>query len=155
MYATENEFKALYPNDPNGTYDKYSFMAQKSVDNATSTIDGVKKLRVAFPSNEEDAETVKRCFCAVIHAYYSLASIEAAGYAETANGLQPRVIRSISAGGESVSYATTDSEIVAAASSNAGKRNYISGIIDGYLRGTTDDNGVNLLFGGVYPRGLL
>ena len=81
--------------------------------------------------------------------------MEAAGYAETANGIQPRVIKSISAGGESVTYETQDNEIVAAASSNAGRKRYITGLIDTYLRGTTDDNGVNLLFGGVYPRGLL
>lgn len=156
MYATESEFTTWYPNADQGTYDKYSFMAQKTIDNATSGIDGVKKLRVAFPTDEEDAETVKRCFCAIIMALDSIDKASAAnGYVVTANGLQPRLIKSLSAGGESVTYADDVSDLAKAAATKAGKQSYIRGIIEEYLRATTDANGVNLLFGGSYPRGLL
>ena len=39
--------------------------AEREIDKTTSGVDGVRKLQVAFPTNEEDAETVKRCVCAL------------------------------------------------------------------------------------------
>ena len=40
--------------------------AEREIDKATSGVDNVRKLKVAFPTNEEDAETVKRCVCALV-----------------------------------------------------------------------------------------
>lgn len=156
-YATAEEFAALYPNESADTYDQFAWYAQKYIDNATSGVDGVKKLQVAFPTDENDAETVQRCFCAVIVALREIddaknAQANASGYIQTANGVQSASVRSLSAGGESITFGTdTESAISKAARSNGETKAYVYGVIESYLRGTHDDNGVNLLYGGRYP----
>lgn len=156
-YVTAEEFAELYPDEPAETYAHYAWQAQKSVDNATSGVDGVKKLQVAFPTDENDAEAVRRCFCAVIIALQEIdnarkAQASASGYVTTANGIQPASVRSLSAGGESITFGNdAESAVSKAARSNSATKSYISGVIESYLRGAYDDNGVNLLYGGRYP----
>lgn len=152
MYATEEQFATWYPNAPEGTFEKHSWQAQKYIDNATATVDGVKKLQVAFPTDENDAETVARCFCAVVNALEEVEQAKAAaGYTETENGIRPNAIRSLSAGSESISYEAPATDLTKAAGSNGALKAYIGSIIEEYLRATTDDNGINLLYGGRYP----
>lgn len=157
MYATLEQFLQYEPDMTADDYNKYSWSATKWVDNVTTGIDGVKKLRVAFPSDEASAETVSRCFCAVIRALKEVddaraAQASASGYISTENGFQPAAVKSISAGGESITFGTdATSDLAKAASSMSGMKSYINGIVDNYLRGVQDDNGVNLLFGGFYP----
>lgn len=156
-YATAEEFAAYYPNEPAETYERFAWYAQKYIDNATSGVDGVKKLQIAFPTDEDDEEAVKRCFCAVVIALREIddartAQANASGYVQTTNGMQSASIRSLSAGGESITFgADVESAISKAARSNGETKSYIVGVIESYLRGTHDDNGVNLLFGGRYP----
>jgi hypothetical protein len=78
----------------------------------------------------------------------------ARGYAETANGLQGKVVSSVSAGNESVSFASGDgSTSVDKAITNIAERNrLIQSIVRECLSGVADSNGVNLLYMGVYPR---
>ena len=158
-YATQEEFASLYPNASADAYSRFAWDAQKYIDNATGTVDGVKKLRIAYPENEEDAEAVVRCMCAVINALDEVdavkASATAAGsYVNTANGYVSAGIRSISAGGESITYgidAGAETDTLRAAKSGAALKQYVYGIIESYLRGVADANGVNLLYGGRYP----
>lgn len=152
MYATEGQFAEWYPNAPTDAYSRYGWSAQKYMDDATNTVDGVKKLQVAFPTDEGDAETVARCFCAIVNALAEVEQAKAAvGFVTTENGIRPNAIRSISAGSESVSYDAGESEVMKAAGSPYALKAYVNEIMEEYLRGTADDNGVNLLFGGRYP----
>lgn len=158
-YASAEDFATLYPDESAGTFERYAFDAQRAIDDATMTIDGTKKLRVAFPTDEEDAETVRRCMCAVVFQLSKIdearAAATAAGtYVATESGYHAGTIRSISAGGESITFGDdsgTESDIAAAAKSQSAAKQYIAGIIRGYFAGTRDGNGVNLLYGGFYP----
>lgn len=158
-YATQEEFASLYPNASENAYTRFAWDAQRMLDNATSTVDGVKKLKVAFPESEEDAETVVRCMCAVINALDEVdaakAAANAAGtYVNTDNGYVTAGIRSISAGGESITYGVdsgAETDVLRAAKSGSALKQYVYGIIETYLRGAADANGVNLLYGGCYP----
>ena len=161
MYATAEKFAALYPSAPSDAYTRFAWDAQRYIDNATMTVDGVKKLQYAFPTDEDDAEAVQRCMCAVINA---LSEVDAArtavnaagGYIATDSGYRSANVKSVSAGGESITYGSdsaTESDIARAARSNGELKSYVLSIIEGFLRGTKDDNGVNLLYGGRYPLG--
>ena len=44
--------------------------AEREIDKATSGVDGVKKLRVAFPTSDYDTETVKRCVVELVNFLY-------------------------------------------------------------------------------------
>lgn len=161
MYVTAERFAQLYPSAPSDAYTRFAWDAQRYIDNATMTVDGVKKLQYAFPTDEDDAEAVQRCMCAVINA---LAEVDAArtavnaagGYVETESGYRSANVKSISAGGESITYgsdSSSESDVAKAARSNGELKTYVLSIIENYLRGTRDDNGVNLLYGGRYPVG--
>ena len=152
MYATAEQFAEWYPNAPADAYDRHGWNAQKYMDNATNTVDGVKKLQIAFPTDEDDAEAVARCFCAIVNALAEVEQAKAAvGFTETENGIRPNAIRSVSAGSESISYDAGASDLMKAAGSTSALKAYIGEIVEEYLRGIADDNGVNLLYGGRYP----
>ena len=129
------------------------------MDALTTGIDGVKKLKTAFPTNEEDAETVKRCACKLVSI---LARIDAAqkaadsvrGYEFTEQGLRGKVISSVSAGNESISYtvkASAETDIDKAMSDPALREKLLADTVREYLSGVVDVNGVNLLYMGRYP----
>ena len=84
--------------------------------------------------------------------------VSASGYTQTAAGVISNSVRSVSAGGESITYgadSNADSELTKAAKSNGELKAYMFGIARHYLSGVSDDNGVNLLFGGCYPKEFL
>lgn len=158
-YVSAEKFAELFPNAASDAYDRFVWDAQKYVDNATMTVDGTKKLQIAFPTDEDDAEAVQRCVSAVINALSEVdaarqAANAASGYVSTENGYRSANIRSVSAGGESITYAADDAietDVAKAAKSNGELKAYVMTIVESYLRGVQDDNGVNLLFGGCYP----
>lgn len=158
MYINFDEYTALYDPIEERDFNRLVFQACQAVDNLTTGVDGVKKLRVAFPTDEDDVTAVKRCVSNVTNLLYQIQEAEksaflARGYAETANGLQGKVVSSVSAGNESVSFASGDgSTLVDKAITNIAERNrLIQSIVREYLSGVTDANGVNLLYMGVYP----
>ena len=122
----------------------------------------MKKLKSYFPTEEDDAELVKRCAARLVNFLHQVQQAEAAalasqGYEVTENGLRGKVISSVSAGNESISYfagtgngATTS---VDSAVKNKSTRDKMAAeIVWEYLAGVTDANGVNLLYLGRYPR---
>ena len=137
-------------------------MAQKKLDNATTGIDGVRKLKHAFPTNEDDAETVKRCLCALLMLAYNIEQAEkrislTKGYVENNDGtLKGKVIKSMTSGNESVEYSlfggSSEKSMldVVVADKNAQEKLYFDTIKE-FLSGTLDNNGVNLLYMGRYP----
>lgn len=131
------------------------------MDAATTGIDGVRKLAVAFPTDEYAAECVKRCACELVSILDQLKqaqanALKASGYTETESGLQGKVISSVSAGNESISYTVGNSGSNAtvfdkAVSDQSEEEALYSAAISKYLSGIADANGVNLLFLGKYP----
>ena len=129
-YASAEDFAGLYPNASADAYTRFAWEAQKRIDNATLTVDGVKKLQVAFPDNEDDAEAVRRCMCAVINALSQIDAAEAAanaasGYVATGDGFHSANVRSISAGGESITFGAdtaAEGEVARAAKSEGAKK---------------------------------
>jgi prophage DNA circulation protein len=159
MYISFDEYTALYDPIEERDFNRLLFQACRAVDRFTTGVDGVKKLRVAFPANEDNATAVKHCVANVTNILYQIQEAEksaflARGYAETANGLQGKVVSSVSAGNESVSFSSgVGSTAVDKAVTNIAERNrLIQSIVREYLSGVTDANGVNLLYMGVYPR---
>ena len=158
-YITYDYYVQIYGSEQlsSSEFPAVSLQVFRVMDKYTTGIDNVKKLRVAFPTDEYDAEAVKQCAARLVNIATQIAIAEKAAnnrYTQTANGLQGKVISSISAGNESITYATntTAATIVekAAADKNEQNRLYRDTIRD-YLSGVTDANGVNLLYMGRYP----
>ena len=160
-YIDYEYFKTLYPDIPEEVFNRLSWEACRKMDAATTGIDGVRKLAVAFPVEEYAAECVKRCACELVSVLYQLKqarenAAKASGYTETANGLQGKVISSISSGNESISFSSGSSGSSAtvidkALSDKAAEAQLYTDTIREYLSGVADANGVNLLFMGRYP----
>lgn len=158
MYITFEEYTALYGSVEESDFNRISYDACRHIDRLTTGIDGVKKLKTAFPTDEDAAEAVKRCTAAVINFLSQLDTLEKTsacvrGYTETANGLQGKVVSSVAAGNESVSFSSGDTKtLVDVSASDISTRNQaISNIVYEYLSGIADSNGVNILYMGQYP----
>lgn len=161
MYITFDDFCAIYCPIDERDFNRLAFDACRLVDARTTGIDNVKKLKIAFPTDEDDAQAVKRCICKLI---YTMAQIEEAekavnqgkGYTETENGIRGKVITSVSAGNETISYSAGGSSsttlIDKALADKTVQDKLFSDTIREYLSGVTDANGVNLLYMGSYPR---
>ena len=161
-YVDYEYYKSIYGDKgiDGAVFDRLLWDAEREIDKATSGVDNVRKLKVAFPTNEDDAEAVKRCVCALVE---FLNQIEAAErnansvgqYAERADGsLQGKVVSSVSAGNESISYAvgkSADTAISNAIKDLQSKDMAVYQFITSRLSGVSDANGVNLLFDGRYP----
>lgn len=158
MYISYDEYTALYDPIEGKLFNRLAFEACRYIDRLTTGADGVKKLQVAFPTDEDSAATVKRCAAHIINLLAQVQEAEQSaslgrGFVQTANGLQGRVISSVSSGSESISYSTGvgKTAVDTAAADPAAKSNMIYWTIRNYLSGTTDANGVNLLYMGRYP----
>lgn len=162
-YVDYAYYKELYGDSaiPEADFNRLSWEACRKMDAATTGIDGVRKLAVAFPVDEYAAECVKRCACELVSVLYQLKqarenAAKASGYTETTNGLQGKVISSISSGNESISFSSGSSGSSATAidkalSDKAAEAQLYTDTIREYLSGIADANGVNLLFMGRYP----
>lgn len=154
-YVTFEYFNGIYPGALTGEdFNNFEWEARRAVDAHTTGIDNVRKLRVAFPADEYDAEAVKRCMCKLIKLMHDIE------VAEKSRGLVQRgdgtvisgVVSSVSSGAESISYATSGGTSIDAAVSDITARNSLySRTIRQALSGVCDANGVCLLYMGVYP----
>lgn len=161
MYAAYDFYKSLYDNDlTEADFNRLAWDADRMLDRFTTGADGVRKLRVAYPTDEYDADAVRRCACALVDIMRQLNAAEdnaagASGFIETANGLQGKVISSISAGNESISFSTSANanatRISAAVSDTVAREQLFYDTIVGYLDGVRDSNGIPLRYMGDYP----
>ena len=162
MYIDYEYYKSLYGEKaiPEADFNRLLWDAEREIDKATSGVDGVKKLKVAFPTDEEDVETVKRCVCALVEFLKQIEDAErnansAGQYTERADGsMQGKVVASVAAGNESITYAvgkSADTAISNAIKDLHSKDVAVYQFITSKLSGVSDANGVNLLFGGRYP----
>lgn len=160
MYITFDDYTKLYDPIEERVFNNLAFDACRVMDMHTTGIDNVKKLRYYFPTAEEDAEAVNRCAAKMVNTLYQIqqaeiAAIESRGYESTEQGMRGKVISSVSAGNESISYATGNSSataIDAAVKDKNARDKLLADIVWEYLSGVTDANGVNLLYMGRYPR---
>ena len=161
-YVDYEYYKSLHGEKaiPETDFNRLLWDAEREIDKATSGVDGVKKLRVAFPTSDYDAEVVKRCVVELVNFLYKLEEAEnnansVGQYTERADGsLQGKVVSSVSAGNESISYAvgkSADTAISNAIKDLHSKDVAVYQFITSRLSGVSDANGVNLLFGGRYP----
>ncbi|NBH15365.1 hypothetical protein D3Z36_14550 [Lachnospiraceae bacterium] len=157
-YVTYDYYKSIYGEDAisEPDFNRLSWEACRRIDTLT-----LNKLKFAFPTNEDDAETVRRCVCKLIEIS---AQIEAAnkrvsegqGYITDESGaLRGKVVSSVSSGSESISY-TAKTEggstlIDAVLSDKAAQDRLYRDTVREYLSFIPDANGVNLLYAGAYP----
>lgn len=166
-YVDYEYYKSLYGDKaiPEADFNRLSWDAFRKLDAATTGIDNVKKLKFAFPVDEDDAETVKRCVCKLIEIVAAINQAEdtarsAKGYVTREDGsLQGKVVSSVSAGNESISYSTSGGSgastlIDAVLTDKSAQEKLYSDTIRDYLSGIADANGVNLLYMGRYPYGV-
>lgn len=139
-------FKTLYGADAIDSlaFNRFEYDAERLMKNITTTVDGISKLEVAYPTKESDVEAIKRCICSIVD---YMDKIDKANEAAE-NG---KVVSAISAGNESISYATNGGLVGSVMVSKEEQTKLFNHTIDGYLRGIKDANGVNLLYRGVYP----
>lgn len=160
MYILYSDYTALHGDIEETTFNRLAFEACRMMDNHTTGIDGIKKLKKAYPQDEESIEAVKYCAAKLVNILYQIQEEEAAvaaarGYIETDQGLQRKIISRVEAGTEAISYAETKqskSTIDFAVEDRAVRDDLLSRTIREYLSGVTDANGINLLYMGQYPR---
>lgn len=159
MYITYGDYVTLYDPIDEKVFNRIAFDSCKYIDRLTAGIDGVKKLKVAFPVDEDSASAVKHCAAKIVNILLQIQEAEQSasigrGYEKTESGIRGKVVSSVSAGNESVSYSAGSqiTAIDAAISDMAARDNLVFAIIRQYLSGVQDANGVNLLYMGVYPR---
>lgn len=140
-------------------FNRIAWEAERELDKATTGVDGVRKLQVAFPTSSYDAEVVKRCVVELVNFLYKLEEAESNAnsvgqYTERADGsLQGKIVSSVSAGNESISYAvgkSSETAISAAIKSVENREKTIYSFIASKLSGISDANGINLLYAGPY-----
>lgn len=160
MYITFDDYKKFYDSIDERLFNRLAFDACRHVDIHTTGIDNVKKLKLYFPTDEDDAQAVKNCVAKVVNLLAQIQEAESAiaqgrGYTETANGLQCKIISRVEAGNEAISYMESNAgtSVIDKAVSDLSVRNkLVADIIREGLSGITDANGVNLLYMGPYPR---
>ena len=162
MYVDYEYYKSLYGEKaiPETDFNRLLWDAEREIDKATSGIDNVRKLQVAFPTSDYEVESVKRCVCALVDFLNQLKSAEKeansiSGLTERADGsMQGKVVASVSAGNESITYAvgkSSDTAISNAIKDLHSKDMTIYQFVSSRLVGIADANGVNLLYNGPYP----
>ncbi len=154
-YVSFDFFTGLYGETVTETaFKNHEWEARRILDAHTTGIDNVRKLRVAFPVDEDDAEMVRRCMCRLIKLMLDIEAAEKSrGAAQRPDGSYASgPVSSVSSGTESISYASSGGTSIDAAVSDISARNALySKTVRQYLSGVTDANGVNLLYMGVYP----
>lgn len=162
-YVDHAFYEKLYGTVESTTFERFLWEASKKVDRATTGVDGFRKLKDAFPQEEEDAGAVKRCICAIISIMVEIekattALNSARGVVERVDGtVQGKLVSSVSAGNESVSYsvginANSGTLVDKVLADKAAQEKLYRDTIKEYLSGVADANGVNFLYMGQYSR---
>lgn len=147
-YIDIEYYKSLYGDIDEMVFNRLVYNASKHIDYHTTGIDGIAKLKEAFPTDYDSAEAVMRCVAETIYTMYKIEQAENALSAE--NG---RAIASMSAGGESISYVTGATIFEKVAGDKMEQEKLLNFVIVKMLTDVTDANGVRLLYMGEYPKG--
>lgn len=159
MYLQYEDYVNLYDPIDKKIFNRLAYDACRYIDRLTTGIDGIKKLKVAFPVDEDSVSAIKHCAAKIVNVLFQIQEADFSAslgrsYEKTENGYRGRVVSSVTAGNESISYSAgaLTSSIDAAISDPTAREALIANTIRQYLSGVTDANGVNLLYMGVYPR---
>ena len=153
-YVTYSEYTSIYTDGlTEADYNRLDWDAERYVDLQTTGIDDVRKLKVAYPTDEYSVQCVVRCICKLISTMYQVEQQEALmALHGNGNGARGGMIASVSSGSESISYNNSvRTSIQSAAIDPTAKSNLYAGIIKSGLSGVCDANGVHLLYMGIYP----
>lgn len=156
QYVDSTFYAANYGTAPTA-FDRLLFEASRIVDNYTTGVDGIAKLKVAFPTDEDAQKAVKHCVCKLMRLINDIENAEKAigGYQQRADGtFTSGIVSSISSGSESISFVNGNqiNSALASAVADVKARNLMyRDIIIEWLSGIQDKNGVNLLYMGEYP----
>lgn len=160
MYITFDDYIEMYEPMDESLFRRLVFDACRLMDKYTTGIDNIKKLKQFFPTDEDDAQAVKHCAANIVNILYQIhqaetVAAESRGYELTSMGIRGKVISSVTAGNESISYSTGGNSfgtvIDSAAKDKTVRQNLLSDTVREHLSGVQDANGVNLLFMGRYP----
>lgn len=158
-YVNYEYYKSIYGEDAisEPDFNRLSWEACRRIDILT-----LNKLKFAFPTNEDDAETVRRCVCMIISDLQSSgqikkAAMESVGYTQQEDGsVRGKVITSVSSGSESMGFSAGGSSTKTAHTKMAeGEKELSEEVISKVKRLLSfvpDANGVNLLYAGAYPK---
>lgn len=152
MYITYEEYAELNTASKTVTEDDFEALERKAeryLDRLTLTVDNVKKLQIAFPTDDSDILTIKECLVELMNAIHDIETAADLTSQAVQSG-RSGIIASASSGSESISY-VTNADVLAASMDPNAKTTYLFKIIRTYLDGVQDSNGVNLLYGGRYP----
>ena len=138
MYIDIEYYQELYGEVDPFVFDRFCYEAQTKLDQATTSIFGVKRLKEFFPTDEDDAERVKRCLAKITNILISANEQNE----EIAKG---GFIQSVNSGSESITYANKK-ELLEVTNEQLSRD--VRNTINEYLSGVTDVNGINLLYGG-------
>lgn len=165
MYITLDEYECLYDPIEERVFNILVFDACRLMDNHTTGIDNIRKLKKYYPTEEYADQAIKHCAAKLVNFLYQIREAEmnaqqCRGFEITDQGVRGKVITSVTAGNESISYSagysSTSSAALTAAESAARDKTVrdklVAEIIWEGLSGVEDANGVNLLFMGRYPR---
>lgn len=164
MYITYDEYSKLYDPMEEKVFNRLCYDACRVMDIHTTGIDGIKKLKKFFPDEEDAVMAVQHCAAKLTNILHQIqeaevAAVLARGLEETDHGLRGKVVSSVSAGNESISYASggnsSATAIDAAIKDKATRDKLLADTVWEYLRGIQDANGVNLLYMGKYPKSKL
>lgn len=153
MYLSYEEYLTINPKNiiEEFEYNAYELEAEMYVDKFTMSLDGVRKLQIAFPSDEHNKRAVHSCMAALISKISTIEKIKEQMITNSLNG-EGGIISSKSSGSESVSYSTSVvSQELQLATDEKKKEEAFYILIKKYLHGIQDANGVNLFYGGCYP----
>lgn len=120
---------------------KLNNKASRLVDYYTS-----RRLVTAYPKEQESDFAIQQCICELAELQKEIQ--EAKQSTAVKNG-KVDLIKSITSGSESVTYATAESQYVKAAADENLKAKMEQSIINSNLAGVTDANGINLLYRGL------
>ena len=138
MYIDLEYYQDLYGETDQFKFEQFCYEAQTKLDLATTSLSGVQRLKVFFPTDEDDAERVKRCLAKITNILINADETKA----EILNG---GLIHSVNSGSESITY---DNKKELLEVTNEQLSLDIRDTIKEYLSGVTDVNGINLLYGG-------
>lgn len=143
-YANYAFYKSEYYGDAmaESEFDKWSAKASRQIDVFTS-----RRLLSAYPSDEYSDAQIKLCVCELaekmvdVDTYMRMSAVQE-------NGVS-KIIKSMSAGSESVTYATSESIYAELVKDKAKLNNFYYAICVDYLDGIEDSEGICLLYRGL------
>lgn len=123
-------------------FPKWSERASRQIDVLT-----FRRLQSAYPKDEYTDRQIKMCVCELAEKmmetdkYLKASSLDETG--------KPGIIKSVSAGSESISYATGENIYASVVKDENSKTAFFRKTVVNYLSDLTDGNGICLLYAGV------